>query len=126
VILRSQDKKRAQGANKFPKSINEFFRPFEDIVEALGTAQETLEAGVQILAEDSASSVGEAMESRGEGETNLVEGRASGMGGRGPVPAFSSAPATPTFSRMVTRMLAFGTSVTSLLFFLGMMTLQHA
>jgi hypothetical protein len=44
--------KRAQGANKFPKSINEFFRPFEDIVEALGTALETLEAGVEILAED--------------------------------------------------------------------------
>jgi hypothetical protein len=43
--------KRAQGANKFPKSINEFFRPFEDIVEALGTALVTLEAGVEILAE---------------------------------------------------------------------------
>jgi hypothetical protein len=44
--------KRAQGANKFPKTINDFFRPFEDIVEALGTALETLEAGVEILAED--------------------------------------------------------------------------
>jgi hypothetical protein len=126
VILRSPDKKRAQGPNKFPKSINEFFKPFQDVVEALGTAQETLEVGVQILAEDSASLVGEAMESRGEGETNLVEGRAFGMGGRRPVPAFSSAPATPTFSRIVTRMLPFGTSVTSLFFFLGMMTLQHA
>jgi hypothetical protein len=88
-------------------------------VEALGTALETLEAGVETLAEDWASWAGEAMESRGEGETNLVEGRASGMGGGGPVPAFSSASAASTFSGIVTGMLAFSTSVTPLLFFLG-------
>ncbi len=80
-------------------------------------APETLEARVQILAEDSASSVGEAVESPAEGETNLVEGLASGMGGRSPVLAFSSALATPTFFRIVTRMLAFRTPVISLPFF---------
>ncbi len=80
-------------------------------------AAETLEARVQILAEDLASSVGEAVESPAEGETNLVEGLASGMGGRSPVLAFSSALATPTFFRIVTRMLAFRTPVTSLPFF---------
>ncbi len=80
-------------------------------------APETFQAGVQILVEDSASSVGEAVESPAEGETNLVEGPASGMGGRSPVLAFSSAPATPTFFRIVTRMLAFRTLVTSLPFF---------
>jgi len=102
------------GLAHLPKSINEIFRPSQHVVEAFGMAPETLEAGVQILAEDSASSVGEAVESPAEGETNLVEGPASGMGGQSPVLAFSSAPATPTFFRIMTRMLAFSTPVTSL------------